>query len=139
MPPAAVINYTGGTLQLVNSGLRSSQERSSLSSTQPITNTTVTILSPGFTVTNNLNVDGSVSIATVAAPGTEKITATTSGGQIHLSWPAAFTGLNLQVQTNAPGKGLSDNWVTIPGSDSLNSYSASISTNYGSVFYRLAP
>jgi len=136
---SGIINYTGGTLQLVNSGPALVPGEKFTIFNQPITNTTVTILSPGFTVTNNLNVDGSVSIATVAAPGTEKITATTSGGQIHLSLPAAFTGLNLQVQTNAPGKGLSDNWVTIPGSDSLNSYSASISTNYGSVFYRLAP
>ena len=71
----------------------------------------------------------------------EKITAAVSGGNLSLSWPAVWTGLHLQVQTNTLANGLGTNWVTIPGSDASNSYVAPIvrSTNNPSVFYRLAP
>jgi fibronectin-binding autotransporter adhesin len=101
----------------------------------------MTIVSPGCTVTNNLATDGSVKVTSVALPSTEKITAAVSGGNLNLSWPAMWTGLHLQVQTNSLANGLGTNWVTIPGSDASNSYVAPIvrSTNNPSVFYRLAP
>jgi hypothetical protein len=57
---------------------------------------------------------------------------------LKLSWPASFTGLHLQVQTNSLTKGLSTNWFTILGTDASDSFSTPITTN-GTVFYRLAP
>jgi hypothetical protein len=100
------------------------------------------IISPGFTVTNNLAVDGSVTVTAVAAPATDQMTATRSGGQLNLSWPAAYLGLDLQIQTNnSPTNGISTNsakWVTIPGTGASNGYSITIGTN-SSAFFRLSP
>jgi hypothetical protein len=60
-----------------------------------------------------------------------------NGSQLQLSWPQDHTGWSLQVQTNAPGAGLSSDWVTLPGSDSINQTSVPIDTDNGSVFFRL--
>ena len=78
-----------------------------------------------------------LNITSVAPPPT--ITATVSGGQVNLSWPAAWTGLHLQSQTNALANGLGTNWVTIPGTDAANGFTNILNTTNGSVFYRLAP
>jgi autotransporter-associated beta strand protein len=132
------INITGGTLELINLGpaivvgdvfnIFGGSAVSTLSGLQ--------IVAPGFTIsTNNLSVNGSVTVATVAAPGTEIITASVSGGQFNLSWPAIYTGLHLQTQDNPVG--ITTNWVTIAGTDASNTYSAPLSKT-GCVFYRLA-
>jgi hypothetical protein len=60
-----------------------------------------------------------------------------NGSQLQLSWPQDHTGWSLQVQTNAPGAGLSTNWVTLPDSASANQIPASIDTGNGSVLFRL--
>ena len=86
----------------------------------------------GFSVTNNLGVNGSVTVVGVSPPA--QISATLSGGQLKLSWPASYTGLVLQAMTNA----LTGTWVTIPGTASSDSYSVAVTTNKA-VFYRLAP
>jgi hypothetical protein len=62
-----------------------------------------------------------------------------SGGNVNLMWPAAWTGVHLQSQTNTLKVGLTTNWVTIPGTDTGNSYSAPLVTTNPAVFYRLAP
>ena len=99
----------------------------------------VTVIAPGFTLsTANLATSGTVTVASVAPPGSETITATVSGGQINLSWPDAWTGAELQIQTNPLTIGISSNWVTIPGTDAANTYSAPLNPT-GAVFYRLAP
>ena len=96
----------------------------------------MTIVSPGFTVANNLAVDGSVSVITVSPP--PAITAKVSGGSLTLTWPSSWTGgVILQAQTNALSVGIKGNWVTIPGTDAGNSYSTSINSTNPSVFYRL--
>ena len=101
---------------------------------------TMTVSAPGVTsFVNNLATDGSVTVSAVTAPGTETLTATLSGGNVNLSWPAAWTGLHVQVQNDTLGQGLGTNWVTIPGSDASNSYSVPVVKTPGSVFYRLAP
>ena len=57
-----------------------------------------------------------------------------------MSWPAAFTGMVLQGQTNPLTIGLRTNWVDIVGSTASNGFSVPISTNTNSaVFYRLSP
>jgi hypothetical protein len=87
---------------------------------------------------DQLAVDGSVTVSSVATPGSQQISASVSGGNLNLSWPAAWTGLYLQTQSRTNTLGLGTNWVTIPGSDALNAFSAPIQLN-SNVFYRLAP
>jgi autotransporter-associated beta strand protein len=105
---------------------------------QPVTGGAgMTMVTPGFTVANNLAVDGSVTVmATNPGPA---ITVTKTGNTLNLSWPAEWAGgVHLQAQTNVLTRGLSTNWVTIPGTDLSNGYSTPINTgNNVSVFYRL--
>jgi hypothetical protein len=96
----------------------------------------MTIVSPGFTVANNLAVDGSVSVVSVSPP--PAITTMVSGGILTLTWPSSWTGgVLLQAQTNSLSVGIKANWVTIPGTDAGNSYSTSINVTNPAVFYRL--
>lgn len=106
---------------------------------QPVTDITgMTIVAPsGIAFTNNLAVDGSISVVSTIAVNRTNITATVSGSQLILSWPADHTGWLLQAQTNSLAVGLGTNWVTIPGTDSSNTYTNIMNTSNGSVFYRL--
>lgn len=65
------------------------------------------------------------------------IIAAPSGTALGLSWPADHLGWHLQVQTNAPGVGLTTNWFTLPGSDLVSGTNILINPANGSVFYRL--
>jgi fibronectin-binding autotransporter adhesin len=65
------------------------------------------------------------------------ITATVSGSTLTLTWPADHTGWRLQAQTNSLSSGLGTNWVTIPGTDASNSYSATMDATKPTVFYRM--
>jgi hypothetical protein len=96
------------------------------------------IITTGFTVNNNLGFDGSVTVATVPVVTPPTLTNSVSGGNFNLSWPSG-TGLSLQVQTNSLSKGLSTNWVTIPGTATANTFSAPVNTaSNTAVFYRLS-
>jgi hypothetical protein len=57
--------------------------------------------------------------------------------QFQFTWPADHTGWRLVAQTNAPGGGMSTNWVTVPGSTNSNTMSLPLTTTNGSVFFRL--
>ena len=131
---AGSINYTnGGTLRLLNFGpLLQVGDKFTIFS-QPVTN--MTIVSPGFTVQNNLAVDGSVTVTAASPP--PAITASVSSGQLNLSWPVIWTGAFLQGQTNKLTIGLSNNWVNIPAATAGNSYTTSINPSNGAVFFRL--
>jgi hypothetical protein len=95
------------------------------------------IVSPGCTVSNRLAIDGSV-VVTSAQP-LPSLTPTLSNNQLTLSWPAAWTGgVVLQNQTNKLTVGLSNNWVTIPGTDATNSYTTTVIKTNGTVFFRLS-
>jgi len=59
-----------------------------------------------------------------------------SAGALKLNWPASYTGWILQVQTNQPASGLSNNWVDVPGSSAVDSLSFGIS-HADTVFFRL--
>lgn len=65
------------------------------------------------------------------------LTATLTGNQMILSWPADHTGWYLQAQTNALGAGLGANWVTISNTVSGDSFTNTIDPANGAVFYRL--
>ena len=133
------ISNVGGTLKLVNYGPSLVVGDRFTLFNRPVAGAAVTIVSPGFTVTNNLAVDGSVTVTSVALPGTGQLAAAILGGQLNMSWPAAWAGLHLQCQTNSLTTGLSNNWVTIFGTDAGNSYLTPVNRLNASVFYRLAP
>ncbi len=59
------------------------------------------------------------------------------GNGITLTWPTDHLGWRLLEQTNAPGRGLTTNWVTVPGSTTTNQVLVSFDPAGGSVFFRL--
>jgi autotransporter-associated beta strand protein len=130
---AGTLEYSGGTLKLLNDGPQLVNGDTFAIFNQPFSGTT--IVSPGFTVQNNG--DGSFTVTSVAPPPT--VTATLSSGQLNLSWPAVWTGLHVQVQTNSLATGLGTNWVTLPGTDASNNCSIMPDISKQTVFYRLAP
>jgi len=134
---AATITHTnGGILRLINGGpgLLSVGDKFNIFNV-PVNN--MTIVSPGITLQNDLAVDGSVTVTAVSP--LPPITATVTGGTtLNLSWPADWTGgVLLQGQTNSLTVGISNNWVTIPGTDAANTYSTQIRLTNRAVFYRL--
>jgi len=66
-----------------------------------------------------------------------KLTGLLSGDSFDVSWPATFTGWQLQVQTNTLATGLSSNWVNVAASTSTNRLSI-IRDPANCVVYRLA-
>jgi hypothetical protein len=142
---SGAVTATGGTLKLYLAGAGPALapgDKFTIFS-QPVSGgALMTIVSPGFTVNNNLAADGSVTIATVVTPYPPSLTPSVSGGNLNLSWPAAWIGgVHLQAQTNkftnGVALGLTNTWVNIAGSDLVNSFSTPIAKTNGSVFYRL--
>ncbi len=75
--------------------------------------------------------------AFAAAPTTPLATPTlaagaAAGAQLALTWPAAYTGYVVQMETNLPGA----NWVTVYAGSS-NTFNVSVDTNRPTAFYRL--
>jgi fibronectin-binding autotransporter adhesin len=134
------ITRTGGTLLLTNSGpTLTVGDKFTIFNKAVAGGASMPIVATGFTVNNNLAVDGSVTVTSVVVVTPPTLSATFSGGNVNLSWPAASTGLNLQVQTNTLSTGLKSNWVIIPGTSAGNSYSAPVNTaSNTAVFYRLS-
>lgn len=115
---------TGDTFQLFNQGVTNGD--------------LVTITGPtGVQFTNNLAVDGSISVLSAGVTNPTNITSQVVGNQLIVSWPADHTGWHLQVQTNSLAVGLGSNWFTIPGTEAGNSFTNDINKSNGAVFYRL--
>lgn len=134
---AGTATATGGTLKLINAGPAVQVGDKFTIFGQPVTGGgTLVIVSPGFTVANNLALDGSVTVTAVLPRPT--ITSSVVGNQLNLSWPAAWIGgVHLQGQTNSLAVGIGGNWVTIPGTDLSNTYSVAINPTNPAVFFRL--
>jgi autotransporter-associated beta strand protein len=81
--------------------------------------------------TSRLGVDGSMTVEMVPA-----LSAAVAGGSLQLSWPAGYTGWELQAQTNAPLSGLSSHWFNVPGVVS-NTVVIPVMPGVGSAFFRL--
>ncbi len=65
------------------------------------------------------------------------ITYTVSAGQITLTWPSNYTGWYLQSQTNLLNTGLSNNWITVSGSESTNQVTLPVAGTNPAVFFRM--
>jgi autotransporter-associated beta strand protein len=132
-----IINHSGGgILKLINAGPLLQVGDKFFIFNQAVPNN-VAILSPGFTVQNDLGTDGSVTVTDVA-PAPTISTTIGAGGLLTFTWPTNWIGgVHLQTQVNPITKGLSTNWVTIAGTDATNVYTTSINKTNGTVFYRL--
>jgi autotransporter-associated beta strand protein len=90
--------------------------------------------------TNKLDIDGTIQVL-VGTPNVNlnptNITAAVSGNVLTLAWPSDYTGWHLQIQTNSLSAGLGNNWVTLPGSDAVNTVNFTIDPANGAVFYRM--
>ena len=64
------------------------------------------------------------------------LVASRANGALTLSWPTN-SGWTLQQQTNNLSKGLSTNWVDVPGSASITSTNILLDSTKAAVFYRL--
>ena len=65
------------------------------------------------------------------------LTNVVSGSNLILSWPSDHIGWMLEVQTNAPGVGITRNWNTITDSTTTNLWTLPINPANGSVLSRL--
>jgi autotransporter-associated beta strand protein len=98
---------------------------------------TITNFGGTFYWTNNLAVDGTITVGstipTIPTTPTD-ITATVADGSLNLSWPSSYVGWDLQSNSVAVDNAAM--WFTVPGSASVSSMQLPISTT-GNVFYRL--
>jgi fibronectin-binding autotransporter adhesin len=103
----AGFNFTGGTLKLVNAGPALTVGDKFTLFSQPIGNgASVTIVSPGFTVANNLATDGSVMVTSIVA-----VTAPTLGKPI-------LSGTNIVI-TATNNAGNNSGTYTLLGTNNL--------------------
>lgn len=91
----------------------------------------------GVNWTNKLAIDGTIAVSSLVATTPTNITFNVSAGSLSLSWPANYIGWTLQGQTNAPGIGMTTNWIRIPSSTSVNQMTFPIGPTNGTVFFRL--
>ncbi|HEY3762535.1 MAG TPA: autotransporter-associated beta strand repeat-containing protein [Verrucomicrobiae bacterium] len=119
----------GVTFHLFNQGVSAGFAAVNLPATDP-TGTT------NYTWANNLTSDGTITLTTGGLPTVgPKITFGVSAGSLSLNWGS--TGYTLQMQTNAPGVGISTNWVNVPGSTALTGTNITINPATPSEFFRL--
>lgn len=135
----------GGTLMLKNTtGTLAAGDTFTLFPTPGTGTFTISSQTPGQTVTwdmSKLTVDGTVKVLTAVAttPPTMTTSVTTGpgGSSLNIVWPASYTGYTLQMETNSLNVGLSNNWVTVPGSSTTNMVTVPINPKAGAAFYRL--
>ena len=94
------------------------------------------------TWTNNLAVDGTITVLSVTPPvtvntNTFTLTNVVSGNNLNLSWPPDRKGWRLQVQTNSLNSGLGNVWYDWPNSTNLTSVSIPLNPANASVFLRM--
>ncbi len=80
---------------------------------------------------------GLLTINSLIPTAPTNLTFSVSGGNLNLSWPTNYLGWSLQAQTNSLGTGLSTNWVTIPGTESVTATNFPAVLTNGAVFYRM--
>jgi hypothetical protein len=87
--------------------------------------------------TGSLGTSGTIKAVVSINTAPTNIVAAFTTSNIDLSWPGDHTGWRLQSQTNAPGIGLTTNWMTVANSSTTNHVILTIDPNAGSGFYRL--
>ena len=130
------VNYLTVVDKTGNTSMSNSSD--TFSSTGRYVRITVTFCSQpgGYPSFHECLVYGASTPAISLAPA--NIATARSGNNLALSWPSDHLGWHLQVQTNAPGTGLTTNWLALPGSDLITTTNIPINPAKGAVFYRLA-
>ena len=130
-----VTNTYGGTLIVTNTGTSALQAGDSFklfSSAVYLGAFTNIVYPTGYTWTNSLAVDGTVSVVAVSGPPTLKYTF--SGSSLTFTWTGSY---KLQAQTNTLAVGVSNNWYNVVGGGT-SGVSVPVSAANGTVFFRLA-
>jgi autotransporter-associated beta strand protein len=133
-------NAGAGTVTVTNLGPALAQNDSFTLFSQPVLNGGALRITGGgsaVTWTNKLALDGTIAVLSVVPTTPTNITFSVAGGALSLTWPANYIGWTLEAQTNAPGIGITTNWVRIPSSTSVNQMSFPIGPANGTVFFRL--
>jgi autotransporter-associated beta strand protein len=100
----------------------------------------MTVAGGGVNWTNNLAVDGSISVLSVIASvntNSFAINASVSGNNLNLSWPPDRLGWKVQMQTNSLSTGLNGSWVTVSATASVTNYTVPINPANPTVFIRM--
>lgn len=99
---------------------------------------TMSVTGGGANWTNNLAVDGSISVLSIIPSGPtqpEPMTVAFANGSLNLSWPTI--GWRLQLQTNSLSSGLNTNWVNWPGATTTNNVNIPVNSANPTTFFRL--
>jgi len=134
-------NSGAGTLLVQNVGVPALTNGDTFTLfSQPVMNgNALTIAGPaGVTFTNNLAVDGSITVLAVAPPvntSPTSVMAAASGHTLNLSWPPDHLGWTLQ--TNSVNVANTNFWFAYPGSASLTNVAIAINPARTNVFFRL--
>ncbi len=99
--------------------------------------TNLPALTSGLGWSNSLALNGRLMVVVTVNPNPTNITLSVNGNVLTLAWPSDHTGWHLQIQTNSLSNGLGTNWVTLPGSESVNTTNFTINPANSTVFYRL--
>jgi hypothetical protein len=99
--------------------------------------TNLPTLTTGLTWSNSVALNGKITVVAAVNQTPTNIVMTVTNNVLTLAWPADHTGWRLLTQTNPLTTGLGTNWVTVPGSTSVNVVTNVINPANGSVFYRL--
>jgi fibronectin-binding autotransporter adhesin len=122
-----------GTLTVVNLGpTLAVGDKFTLFSLPVANGAALTVTGGSATWINNLEVDGSITVATVTAPPT--LNFTPAGNNLQFSWTGG--GYKLQAQTNSLSVGISGNWGDYPGGGT-SPVSVPVNVANGAVFFRL--
>jgi len=98
---------------------------------------TITFPGVGSYDASNLTVDGTIKVLSLlpSAPTNISFSLTAGGTQLHLLWPASYTGWVLQ--SNAVGVVNPSSWFTVPNSAATNEVFLPINPSSTNVFYRM--
>lgn len=132
----------GGTLILTNTGapLQAGDTFQLFSASGYSGAFTLISQTPGQVVawnTVNLTVNGTISVSGAIPAEPPQLTHGVVGNLYEVSWPTAYVGCQLQVQTNSLAVGLSTNWYAWPGSTTTNRVFVPIVPSNPTVFLRL--
>ncbi|MFO1488374.1 MAG: autotransporter-associated beta strand repeat-containing protein [Verrucomicrobiota bacterium] len=138
-PSNDVVTVTGvltnsgtGTLTVANLGPALAVGNKFTLFSQPVLNGgAITVTGAGATWSNNLAVDGSITVASIG--GQPTLNFAKVGNNLQFTWTGSY---KLQAQTNTLNTGLSGNWGDYPGGGS-SPVNVPIDTTKGAVFFRL--
>ena len=137
---ATTISNTGtGTLTVTNQGPTLTVGEKFFLFNQPVPNGNALSISspPGVTFTNQLALNGSITVLSVVSinPNPTNISYSVSGNTLHLSWPADHLGW--LVQSNSVNLAVPGSWHDVPNSQNATSLTVPMNPADRQVFYRL--